>query len=217
MTPERWRQIEEIFHGALDRVPADRKEFLDRQCGDDAELRAEVESLLSQPVADTFLAMPIESAAHAVSRDAADVRIGQRVGAYRLTALIGQGGMGAVYCGVRDDDQYRKQVAIKLVRRGMDTDSLLRRFRHERQILASLDHPHIARLLDGGTTDDGVPYLVMDRWYRKGHDGLHADTGEGLDFYEVGRNRGGSTHRGHCLRRPREGAAPDSDRHDRGR
>lgn len=162
MTPERWRQIEEMFHGALDRVPADRKEFLDRQCGDDAELRAEVESLLSQPVADTFLAMPIESAAHAVSRDAADVRIGQRVGAYRLTALIGQGGMGAVYCGVRDDDQYRKQVAIKLVRRGMDTDSLLRRFRHERQILASLDHPHIARLLDGGTTDDGVPYLVME-------------------------------------------------------
>jgi tetratricopeptide (TPR) repeat protein len=162
MTPERWRQIEEIFHGVIDRAPADRSEFVNRQCGDDAELRGEVESLLAQQVADAFLAVPIESAAHAVTRDAADVRIGQRIGAYRLTTLIGQGGMGAVYRGVRDDDQYRKQVAIKLVKRGMDTESLLRRFRHERQILASLDHPHIARLLDGGTTDDGVPYLVME-------------------------------------------------------
>jgi tetratricopeptide (TPR) repeat protein len=162
MTPERWRQIEEIFHGAVDRAPTERSEFLDRQCGDDRELRVEVESLLAQQVADAFFAAPIESAAHAVSHGAADARIGQRIGAYRLTALIGQGGMGAVYCGVRDDDQYRKQVAIKLVKRGMDTESLLRRFRHERQILASLDHPHIARLLDGGTTDDGVPYLVME-------------------------------------------------------
>jgi tetratricopeptide (TPR) repeat protein len=70
--------------------------------------------------------------------------------------------MGAVYRGVRDDDQYRKQVAVKLVKLGMDTETLLRRFRHERQILASLDHPHIARLLDGGSTDDGLPYLVME-------------------------------------------------------
>jgi eukaryotic-like serine/threonine-protein kinase len=162
MTPERWRQIEEIFHGALDRAPADRSEFLDRHCGGDAELRAEVESLLAEQVADAFLAVPIGSAAHAVSRQTADARIGQRLGAYRLTGLIGQGGMGAVYRGVRDDDQYRKQVAVKLVKLGMDTESLLRRFRHERQILASLDHPHIARLLDGGSTDDGLPYLVME-------------------------------------------------------
>ena len=162
MTRERWRQIEEIFHGAIDCAPADRSEFLDRHCGGDAELRAEVESLLAEQVADTFLAVPIESAAHAVTRHVADVRIGQRIGAYRLTALIGQGGMGAVYRGARDDDQYHKQVAVKLVKLGMDTESLLRRFRHERQILASLDHPHIARLLDGGSTDDGLPYLVME-------------------------------------------------------
>ncbi len=162
MTPERWRRIEEIFHGALDRTPAERSEFLDRHCGGDRALRAEVESLLSQQVADAFLAVPIERAALAVARNAADARVGQRLGAYRLTALIGEGGMGTVYRGVRDDDQYSKQVAIKLVKRGMDTGSLLRRFRHERQILASLDHPHIARLLDGGTTGDGLPYLVME-------------------------------------------------------
>ena len=84
------------------------------------------------------------------------------VGPYRIIREIGRGGMGTVYLAVRDDDQYKKQVAIKLVRRGMDTDFIVDRFRHERQILASLDHPNIARLLDGGTTEDGLPYFVME-------------------------------------------------------
>ncbi|HET9267048.1 MAG TPA: protein kinase, partial [Vicinamibacterales bacterium] len=161
MTPERWRRIEEVFHAAMDHAPLDRAAFLDQACGADAGLRAEVESLLAQDVADAVLQAPIQRAAESVTRTE-DARIGQRFGFYRVTGLIGQGGMGAVYRGVRDDDEYRKQVAIKLVKRGMDTDSLLRRFRHERQILASLEHPHIARLLDGGTTDDGLPYLVME-------------------------------------------------------
>ena len=163
MTPERWHQIETIFHAAADRPPADRAGFLDRACGDDAELRGEVDSLLAQNVVDSVLQAPILNAAESVTREAEDARVGQRLGFYKLTGVIGQGGMGTVYLGVRDDDQYRKQVAIKLVKRGMDTDSLLRRFRHERQILASLEHPHVARLLDGGTTDDGLPYLVMER------------------------------------------------------
>jgi tetratricopeptide (TPR) repeat protein len=162
VNPERWRQIEAIFQAALEREPADRAAFVAEAAGDDAELRRDVASLLAQPVADTFLEAPIRDAARAVTTEADDARVGQRVGAYRITGLVGHGGMGDVYRGVRDDDQYQKQVAIKLVRSGIATESLLRRFRHERQILASLEHPNIARLLDGGTTDDGVPYLVME-------------------------------------------------------
>ena len=93
--------------------------------------------------------------------------IGKRLGSYRIEREIGRGGMGAVYLAVRADDEYKKRVAIKLIKRGMDTDFIVRRFRNERQILASLDHPHIARLLDGGTTDDGLPYFVME--YVEGH------------------------------------------------
>ena len=162
MSPERWRQIERVFQAALEREPGDWPAFVAEACGDDAELRHEVESLLAQPIADTLLEAPIRDGARAITSDSQDTRVGQRVGAYRITGVVGHGGMGEVYRGVRDDDQYRKQVAIKLVRRGMTTAGLLRRFRHERQILASLEHPNIARLLDGGTTDDGVPYLVME-------------------------------------------------------
>ena len=85
-----------------------------------------------------------------------------RVGAYRLVREIGQGGMGAVFLAVRDDDAFHKRVALKVLKRGMDTEAIVRRFRTERQILAGLDHPNIARLLDGGTTSDGLPYLVME-------------------------------------------------------
>ena len=84
------------------------------------------------------------------------------IGAYHLLHEIAHGGMGAVYLAERSDEEYQKRVAIKLIRRGMDTDRVLARFRTERQILASLDHPNIARLLDGGTTDDGLPYFVME-------------------------------------------------------
>lgn len=88
--------------------------------------------------------------------------VGRRIGPYRVIREIGHGGMGTVYLAVRADDQFQKRAAIKLVRRGMDTDDILQRFRNERQILANLDHPNIARLLDGGTTVEGLPYFVMD-------------------------------------------------------
>src|SRR5205085_4199566 len=91
---------------------------------------------------------------------------GRQFGAYQVIREIGRGGLGAVYLAARADDEYHKQVAIKLVRRGLDTEDILRRFRNERQILAQLDHPNIARLIDGGTTDDGLPYFVME--YVKG-------------------------------------------------
>ena len=94
---------------------------------------------------------------------------GERIGVYRVIREIGRGGMGTVYLAERDDEQFKKHVAIKLVTRGMDTDALLRRFRHERQILARLDHPYIAGLLDGGSTADGRPYLVMEYVEGKRH------------------------------------------------
>jgi len=94
--------------------------------------------------------------------DTGDPLIGVRLGAYRIERQVGRGGMGAVYEARRVDQEFNKRVAIKLVKRGMDTDFILRRFRKERQILAALDHPHIALLLDGGTTPDGLPYFVME-------------------------------------------------------
>ncbi|HZH35566.1 MAG TPA: protein kinase, partial [Pyrinomonadaceae bacterium] len=91
-----------------------------------------------------------------------DPMLGKRIGVFRLTRELGRGGMGAVYLAERADGEFRQKVAVKLIKRGMDTDFIIRRFRHERQILAALDHPNIARLMDGGTTDDGLPYFVME-------------------------------------------------------
>src|SRR3989475_9036648 len=87
---------------------------------------------------------------------------GRRLGPYRVLHEIGHGGMAVVYAALRADDEYRKRVAIKIVRPGFDSEEILRRFRNERQTLATLDHPNIVKLLDGGSTEDGLPYLVMD-------------------------------------------------------
>ncbi len=137
-------------------------------------LKRDVESLLSQhDSAGNLLEEPLYGEtelgalgsleAFAESEDdIGDPMIGRRLGAYRIEREIGRGGMGAVYEASRVDNEFNKRVAIKLVKRGMDTDFILRRFRKERQILAALDHPHIAGLLDGGTTEDGLPYFVME-------------------------------------------------------
>ncbi len=162
MNPERWKRIEELFRTVADRPPAEREDYLTRACGGDGELRREVLELLAHDTADSFLDNPIKKTAHAVTAAPADEPTGQRIGPYRLTSLIGCGGMGAVYEAVRDDDEFQQQVAIKLIKRGMDSEFVRERFLRERQILASLDHPHIARLLDGGTTTEGRPYFVME-------------------------------------------------------
>ena len=125
-------------------------------------MRSEVESLLAHEVPDTFIKAPIKGAASSLADQAEESIIGRRIGVYRVIGLIGRGGMGNVYRAVRDDDQYHQEVALKVVKKGMDTDFVLDRFRHERQILAGLEHPNIARLLDGGTTEYGLPYFVME-------------------------------------------------------
>src|SRR5688572_4236550 len=168
MTPERWRQVEEIFQAALDLGPQERALYVSEVCANDATLKRDVETLLSQhESAGELLEDPLYgdtqlSALEAFAFEDDDPLIGRRLGAYRIEREIGRGGMGAVYEAVRVDNEFVLRVAIKLVKRGMDTDFVLRRFRKERQILAALDHPNIARLLDGGTTDDGLPYFVME-------------------------------------------------------
>ncbi|HXD31987.1 MAG TPA: tetratricopeptide repeat protein [Pyrinomonadaceae bacterium] len=168
MTPERWHQVEEIFQAALDLKPSEREPYIVKACAGDLSLKQEVESLLSQhESAGDLLEEPIYgqtgmNALESLATEDVDPMIGRRLGAYRIEREIGRGGMGAVYEAIRVDLEFHKRVAIKLVKRGMDTDFILRRFRKERQILAALDHPHIALLLDGGTTDDGLPYFVME-------------------------------------------------------
>src|SRR5688500_35482 len=163
MTPERWQQVEEIFQAALDRTPEERDRFVSEACANDVRLKREVETLLSQRERGSLLQKPLSAETVLLEKDEdADPMIGRRLGAYRIVRELGRGGMGTVYEAARVDNEFRKRAAIKLVKRGMDTDFVLRRFRKERQILAALDHPHIAGLLDGGTTDDGLPYFVME-------------------------------------------------------
>ncbi|HEX6718555.1 MAG TPA: protein kinase [Pyrinomonadaceae bacterium] len=167
MTPERWRQVEEIFQTALDLSPEDRPRYVSDVCAADTDLRRDVESLLSQyDSAGELLDAPVygntEMSALESFVEDKDPMIGRRLGSYRIEREVGRGGMGAVYEASRADNEFNKRAAIKLVKRGMDTDFILRRFRKERQILAALDHPHIAGLLDGGTTEDGLPYFVME-------------------------------------------------------
>lgn len=160
MDPERWRLIEEIFHEAAELSPAVRGPYLREACSDQALLREVEKLIVSHERAGAFIeGMP--SFEHLGSFDSDAVR-GRRMGAYELIREIGQGGMGSVYLAARADEEFSKEVAIKLVKEGVDQESIVRRFRTERQILAALDHPNIARLLDGGTTPGGSPYFVME-------------------------------------------------------
>src|SRR5919112_580256 len=152
MTPERWRQIEELFQTAVDLPPSERPRFIRQASAGDETLFEQVVALVNQyESAGDFIEEPALNASQfnptdpfvtapvTGPLDLVDPSIGRRIGAYILS-----------------------RVAVKLIKRGMDTDFILRRFRNERQILATLDHPYIARLLDGGTTDDGLPYFVME-------------------------------------------------------
>ena len=155
-----WDQVKEILALALEQSPEERTGFVRQACGEDSAVRAEVESLLSyHGRADTLLE---DSPAANVLSFPAEVMVGKRIGAYRIVREIGQGGMAVVYLGERDDQNYRKRVAIKMVKPGIGTEQVLRRFLNERQTLAALDHSNIVKLLDGGSTEDGLPYLVME-------------------------------------------------------
>lgn len=172
ITPERWHRASEIFADALDHDEGDPREaFLLRVCGDDHALLQRVRGLIDAesrtPAAlrMTQIAAAMASAVAATADEAGDSTdhwIGRRLGAYKIFSEIARGGMGLVFKGHRDDAEFNKDVAIKLVRDSGDQCRLIERFKAERQILATLDHPNIARLIDGGSTTEGWPFLVME-------------------------------------------------------
>ncbi len=180
-TAERWHEVDAIFTRAIDLPAEEREGFVLAEGGEDSDLvQAVLRLVRSHARAESFLESSIESLAADVWPDAlanwseqqpdmtgeaaaGDVsdRSGERVGPWLLVRLLGRGGMASVYLAERADGQFDQQVALKLLRRGLDTDDLVRRFLAERQILSSLNHPNIARLLDGGATPDGLPYLAL--------------------------------------------------------
>jgi serine/threonine protein kinase len=161
LDPDRWRRLETLFYKASDMDPRDRVSFLNTACAGDDAMRKELESLLASSDQPFDLDRPVAEAAREVTGNRAFV--GRQIGPWRIAAAIGDGGMGRVYLAHRADDAYNQQVAIKVMHAdfGADHDMMLR-FRAERQILAKLNHPNIARLLDGGVSDEGLPYLVME-------------------------------------------------------
>ena len=154
---ERYQRAKKLFLAVCDLSPEEREKAIDHECAGDPELRAEVESLLAHHDAPTAADQTVTDTRR---NDAAQQP--RRIGPYRILHELGRGGMGVVYLGVRDDDQFTQHVAIKVLKRGMDTDEILRRFKLERQLLAALNHQGIARLYDGGVTDDGLPYFAIE-------------------------------------------------------
>ncbi|MGE0359342.1 MAG: tetratricopeptide repeat protein [Vicinamibacterales bacterium] len=165
MTPERWAAAERLFEAALALPEAARPAFVAAEAGDDADLARLVRGMLDADAVERAaegggLADVVSRAVDEVTAARATPLV-ERLGPYRLVSMLGEGGMGAVYLAERDDDEFLQQVAVKVVRGLLDPERV-RQFRAERQILAWLEHANIARLLDGGTTDDGLPYLVME-------------------------------------------------------
>jgi eukaryotic-like serine/threonine-protein kinase len=162
VTAERWQQVKDLLVRALEVEPSERDSFLQQACGEDSSLRSEIDGLLAAD-SDGELLQPAAILNHeAIYNEHTRAHIGRHIGPYQIVEEIGCGGMGEVYRAFRADDQYRKEVAIKLVRAGQDSKFVITRFKLERQVLADLDHPNIARLLDGGTTEEGIPYFVME-------------------------------------------------------
>jgi serine/threonine protein kinase/tetratricopeptide (TPR) repeat protein len=158
--PARWQRLKHILAEALEQASlTERTAALRESCAGDTELLREAETLLAH---DTTAFEEFAEFAATRLRDDGRDRMGERVGAYAVVRELGRGGMGAVYLAERADGQFEKRVAIKVLKRGTDTDEVLRRFRIERQILANLEHPNITHLLDAGTTNDGLPYFVME-------------------------------------------------------
>ena len=162
MNPDEWRRVKEILDDALDRPSSERATSIAAACGTDAALRERVEALARAAEEEGGLLDATSAVAGGAEVPEPPGRAGERVGAYALVEEIARGGMGIVYLARRADDEFQKKVAVKLLRPGLFTEVDVRRFRSERQIVAALDHPSIARLLDGGTTAAGEPYLVME-------------------------------------------------------
>ena len=167
LSPDEWRRVDSLFQAALDWPASEREDRLRTACEGDTELFEAVTGLLAAASdSGEFLEispiLPRDALAGIMAEPDDTHLIGQRVGRYRILRPLGRGGMASVWLAERDDGQFRRQVALKIVRQGLDTADVLSRFHSERQILSSLEHPNIARMYDGGTTDDGRPYLALE-------------------------------------------------------
>src|SRR5829696_113804 len=175
-TPERWQRVAPILDEAFELAPEARAAYLDRACAGDLELRADAEAMLDaeldsaglldrsidEYVEALALEIPSSGALATDEMESKDLPAGTQIGPYRIVDALGHGGMGAVYVAERADGQFEQRVALKLVRHGLDTVESHRRFLAERQILARLSHPNIARLVDGGIAPDGRPWFAME-------------------------------------------------------
>ena len=159
MTPQQWQRIQQILDEALRTEPHRRADLLQRACAGNERLRGEVDALVRCAEATDSV---FDRSHIALQTPSGEPDQPRRIGAYDLVRRLGQGGMGVVYLATRTDDVYHKPVALKVLQVGLETDETVRRFKREREILAQLEHPSISRLLDGGTTEDGRPYLVME-------------------------------------------------------
>jgi serine/threonine protein kinase len=158
MNSEKWQKIKEIFNEAIELDSAEREAFW---LNVDEEFSEEVRDLLEAEKENNF-AQPVANLSSLWQEESAETHIGKEIGSYKILNEIGHGGMGIVFEAVRQKDDFSQTVALKLLKKGMDSDAMLRRFSHERQILASLEHPNIARLIDGGRSDDGTPFFAME-------------------------------------------------------
>lgn len=162
MSPERLQEIQDLYLEALALPPDEREALLTERCAEDPDLRAEVDSLLAANPSDSFLDVPVAQVKPLANQQEAPFPDDLRFGPYQVLREIGRGGMGTVYLAERADGQFEQQVALKIGRQGLGTEALHERFLQERQILARLHHPHIARLLDGGVAGNRQPYFAME-------------------------------------------------------
>ena len=161
LSAHEWECLQEIFDVAAELSYTERDAYLERACAGVPLMRPRIEALLLALESETKIGAVVGGAA--LQKFQAGLPLpGDLLGSYRITGVVGRGGMGVVYRAVRADDEYQKEVAIKVAALGLMAEDLRQRFLEERQILADLDHPHIARLLDGGTTSEGLPYVVME-------------------------------------------------------
>ena len=168
MDTQRWQRIAAIFDEVIEESEDTRAALLDRLCAGDMEVQREVEALIGADAASNRFDRGVEAARNLVAADWArgdenqSTHAGEHIGPWRVLREVGRGGMGVVLLAERADGQFEQRAAVKLIKRGMDSDAVLARFLRERQILAHLEHPHIARLLDGGLATDGRPYFAME-------------------------------------------------------
>lgn len=167
-TAEHWKLIEQIFNSVIELPSDQRAAYLDEACKGNPAVRQKIEALVAAHFNSSVKLGPAVASVSHEDLTTADPQHERkpvetlRIGPYQVVRRIGEGGMGSVFLAMRDDQQFKKYVAIKIIRKGMDSDEIIDRFRRERQILAALDHPNIAKLFDGGSTQDGLPYFVME-------------------------------------------------------